>query len=443
MPSTSGAADASWQSTSRLRAGYELYSALNVWVPLQDSQVTATAAAAQLQAAWQALPRTEKLAFANLASSDAAYQNTIHEASTYTQHNERVLRLHELRHLSAQCETPADHADAFWSELRQQLARAADSPNGIHHSKDGKSGADSSEAADPAETVAASAGSDDADDEEEDEEEEEEEWSHPYADLRLCMEHDATAKRGVVNVDWPGYWEYVYKYFFSPPAPDGNETSPSQPATGLKGNDTATDGPARVHDVFAKLSAVRDALTKTPTVVSTIKSVQPSLLKLSSAARERRIRELRQQLKLQRCRNRQMEAVVAARLREETADSKGVMLPPVRARKKRLFTLYRENLKWATIVGTLCRGLRDRSCAAFEQAAPAASKFLPPSWRVSAPGRPNPNDLKAKQKSEHETDETDDVTCAVCFNGDSLDDNQIVLCDRCDPGLHAERRRAP
>lgn len=33
-------------------------------------------------------------------------------------------------------------------------------------------------------------------------------------------------------------------------------------------------------------------------------------------------------------------------------------------------------------------------------------------------------------------EEEDDVVCTVCFNGEVQDNNEIVLCDKCDTAVH-------
>ena len=42
-----------------------------------------------------------------------------------------------------------------------------------------------------------------------------------------------------------------------------------------------------------------------------------------------------------------------------TSSIERVMLPQARLRKNTLFRMYQENLKWASVVGSLCRGMRD------------------------------------------------------------------------------------
>ena len=49
-------------------------------------------------------------------------------------------------------------------------------------------------------------------------------------------------------------------------------------------------------------------------------------------------------------------------------------------------------------------------------------------------GRPRP-------PPETEVVDENDTICAVCFDGVSTDENQIVFCDRCDVALHQVRCR--
>ena len=80
---------------------------------------------------------------------------------------------------------------------------------------------------------------------------------------------------------------------------------------------------------------------------------------------------------------------------------------------------------WYRVSRSLLRGVVVKK-PGFNRSKPVS---VPPSWRISTAGRPN------SDRSRDVTEENDTV-CAVCFDGESPEDNQIVYCERCDVGLH-------
>jgi len=56
----------------------------------------------------------------------------------------------------------------------------------------------------------------------------------------------------------------------------------------------------------------------------------------------------------------------------------------------------------------------------------------PPSWRVRVKGRPSEEEVAATVPQAEESD----TICAICFDGQSPEHNQIVFCERCDVGVH-------
>eukprot|EP00941_MAST-03F_sp_MAST-3F-sp1_P003536 g3536.t1 len=90
--------------------------------------------------------------------------------------------------------------------------------------------------------------------------------------------------------------------------------------------------------------------------------------------------------------------------------------------------LYLEMNHWKYVSERLCEGVCDKK----PDFNVLKSVELPPSWTISADGRP---DAKAKIEQVDFAAE-DDSVCSVCFDGESGENNPIVFCDRCDIAIH-------
>eukprot|EP00750_Incisomonas_marina_P011073 INCI16337.10.p1 GENE.INCI16337.10~~INCI16337.10.p1 ORF type:complete len:1510 (-),score=231.13 INCI16337.10:4408-8937(-) len=408
----------SWQRDADLRAGFELFTATKVWPLLPGSpgspSLSATEIAAKLLESWEALPEAEQHEYAQKATASVAYRTVVAEQRRHQRGVEGSLRAQEL-----ECQEQV--LPSLDAKVVEEVASALAEPN-----RTPPPTANLKPTQKPASAVQPE--------------------QHPFIAMTSCMTDGVGEERGLVHVEWPSYWDIVYSAFFTPPA---------APDVALG----------------SRLRTVKHALEKS-VAVSTMtwrRMNSSSLVTAGKAAINCRIEMLRKKLALQQAKNELNTRVVCSILEREameeqrTVASLGsslecnaalksldtatgamdvcpVMLPASRKRKSDLFRMYKENLTWAAIVGTICRGMCDRSCRDANAVNSSAidSTFIPPSWTVPAAGRVNPINPLDSQKAPmpSSVNETDDVTCAVCFNGDSLDDNQIVLCDRCDIAVH-------
>lgn len=416
----------SWQRDAELRAGFELFTATKIWPLLQGSAggptLSAAEIAAKLLTSWEGLPRAEQHEYAQQATTSVTYRTVAAEQRRHQRGVEGSLRAQEL-----ECQEQV--LPSLDAKVAEEVASAISQTT-----QTSPPTANPKPTQEPAPSVQLE--------------------QHPYIAMRSCMTDGVGEERGLVHVEWPSYWDVVYSAFFTPPAAPGVALG-------------------------SRLCTVKQALTQSVAVSAMARQRvnSSSLAAAGTAAINCRIEILQKKLALQQAKNELNNRVVCSILeceamREHTGasssecnaalkgadatahkpvmsndasganDDCAVMLPASRKRKRDLFRMYKENLTWAAVVGTICRGMCDRSCRDSDALGTTANDatFIPPSWTVPAAGRVNPikpaEDQKAPVLGSSSVSETDDVTCAVCFNGDSLDDNQIVLCDQCDIAVH-------
>jgi hypothetical protein len=88
--------------------------------------------------------------------------------------------------------------------------------------------------------------------------------------------------------------------------------------------------------------------------------------------------------------------------------------------------MYSKQRVWKRVASSCMKGMCDQKSADLQKQ--AALPALPASWTLNVDGRP----AAVPEEEEH----TEDAVCMACFDGVSVDANQILFCDGCNAAMH-------